>query len=475
MRCPGPGVPQPIRPHAILAGGGFARKASVAWEEAHLAFGSCRIGVLKHYSNTNGKREMLLKVILNQVERHPRFVYTTICWGDASKSSLHVKVTERKRSKGECSGCGRRGPTHDHLPERRYQFVPLWNLAVFFLYRARRIACPHCGVRVERLPWAKGKEHTTHSFQWFLARWAKRLSWSETASAFGVKWDTVYRSVKMAVCWGLRHRDLSGIKAIGIDEVCCRKKNADNKYLTLVYQIDQGCRRLLWIGPKRKRRTLRRFFRLFGEKRTEALSYICSDMWSAFLSEVAASAPEALHILDRFHIVQLFNKAINKVRADEARQLKAKGDNILKNKRWLLLRRRDKLNRSDVIKLNDLVKNNLKTTKCYLMKEDFQRIWDYKQPWRIAYFFVDWVNRAKRSRIKPMVTLARTLDSHAEQIFNWFEAKGEISQGAVEGMNSKVKLTTRRSYGYRGKNTIKYALYHNLGKLPEPPIAHRFC
>src|SRR5690606_40889791 len=91
------------------------------------------------------------------------------------------------------------------------------------------------------------------------------------------------------------------------------------------------------------------------------------------------------------------------------------------------------------------------------------------------YFFQDWVDRAKRTRIKPMQTLAKTLESHAEQIFNWFEAKGEISAGAVEGMNLKVKLTTRRSYGLRSKNTVKYALYHNLGHLPEPESAHRFC
>jgi transposase len=334
------------------------------------------------------------------------------------------------------------------------------------------VACGDCGARVERLPWASGKERTTKSFQWFLSGWARRLSWRETAQQFGTSWDTVFRSVKMAVCWGLRHRDTEGIEAIGVDEVAYRK---GHKYLTLVYQIDRGSRRLLWIGEGRTKRTLRRFFRWYGKRRTGLLKYVCSDMWSPYLSVIAKQANEALHILDRFHIVALFNKAIDKVRAEEARRLKAKGYEILKGVRWLLLKRRRNLSRKEVFRLKDLLAYNLKTVKCYLMKEDFQRIWAYKARWRIGSFFQDWLDRAKRSRIEPMKKLAGTLDRHAESIFNWFEAKGEISAGAVEGMNLKVKLTTRRSFGFRGKNTLKYALYHNLGKLPEPDIAHKFC
>jgi len=415
---------------------------------------------------------MQLKVILNHIERHHGFVYDLVTWTDSSKRSLDVSVRPHGRSRGVCSGCGKRRPTYDHLPTRRYLFIPIWTIVVYLVYRPRRVNCPACGVRVERVPWANGKERITLSFQWFLACWAKKLSWSETARSFGTSWDTVFRAVKMAVCWGLRHRDLEGIQAIGIDEIAFKK---GHKYMTLVYQIDRGHRRLLWIGEDRTKATLRRFFRLFGKRRTSTLKYICSDMWKPYLAVVAAEANQALHILDRFHIVQMFNKALNQVRAEEARRLKELGHTVLKNTRWLLLKSRRHLQRSEVLRLKELVSHNLKTVKCYLMKEDFQRIWDYKQQWRIGYFFQDWVDRAKRTRIKPMQTLAKTLESHAEQLFNWFEAKGEISAGAVEGMNLKVKLTTRRSYGLRSKNTVKYALYHNLGHLPEPESAHRFC
>ena len=108
------------------------------------------------------------------------------------------------------------------------------------------------------------------------------------------------------------------------------------------------------------------------------------------------------------------------------------------------------------------------------MREDFQWMWMYTSSWRIARFFNEWVDRARRSRIEPMKKLARTLEDHAELIFNWFEAKGEISAGAVEGMNLKVKWTTRRSFGFRRRNRVKYSLYHNLGRTTRAPKNHRF-
>jgi transposase len=150
-----------------------------------------------------------------------------------------------------CSGCSRPGPGYNTLKVRRFEFVPLWGIAVFFLYAMRRVDCPRCGIRVELVPWAEGKNHLTTTYAWFLVKWAKRLSWTAVAEEFQTKWDNVFRSVKMAVAWGLANRNLDGITAIGIDEICWRKKG--EKFPTLVYQIDSGCKRLLWIGKDRRR------------------------------------------------------------------------------------------------------------------------------------------------------------------------------------------------------------------------------
>ena len=85
---------------------------------------------------------------------------------------------------------------------RHFEFVPLWGILVFFVYAMRRVDCDRCGVKVEVVPWATGKQQITTTYAWFLARWAKRLSWTEVARTFHTSWDTVFRAVEMAVEWG---------------------------------------------------------------------------------------------------------------------------------------------------------------------------------------------------------------------------------------------------------------------------------
>jgi transposase len=129
----------------------------------------------------------------------------------------------------------------------------------------RRILCPTCeAVHVERVPWAEGKQRLTIPYQWFLAAWAKRLSWGEVAAVFHTNWNSVRRSVEMAVAWGRAHQNLDGIRAIGIDEIQWQHGQKSTSFLTLVYQIDVGARRLLWIGQKRTKKTMRTFFRASG-------------------------------------------------------------------------------------------------------------------------------------------------------------------------------------------------------------------
>jgi hypothetical protein len=163
---------------------------------------------------------MLVKTILNRVQKQPGFVYGAVRFVEA-RGAVGIEVEIRRRVGGRptCSGCARPGPGYDTLPARRFEFVPLWGLAVFFSYAMRRVECRSCGVRVETVPWAEGKHHLTTTYAWFLARWAKRLSWTEVAEAFRTTWEHVFHSVEMAVAWGRDHCDLTGITAIGIDEI----------------------------------------------------------------------------------------------------------------------------------------------------------------------------------------------------------------------------------------------------------------
>jgi transposase len=416
---------------------------------------------------------MRIQTILNQVQKFQSFVYGEARLVDAyPRPALEVKVRPRANSRAICSGCGEKRPGYDTLPVRRYQFVPLWGMLVFFLYARRRVDCPICGVKAEAVPWAEGKRRLTTTYAWFLAGWAKRLSWSEVAKAFHTTWDHVFESVKMAVAWGREHMSLAGVTAIGIDEM---QWSRGHNYVTVVYQIDAGCRRLLWVGARRRAKTLLRFFRWLGKERTEQLKFVCSDMWQAYLKVVAKKAGQAIHVLDRFHIVAMMNKAIDQVRVQEGKALKAKGlEPVLKGSRWWFLKRPERLTAKQAGKLKEVLQYNLKTVRSYLLKESFQFFWDYVSVYWAGRFLDTWCRRVMRSRIEPMKKVARSLRGHRELLLNWFRARKEILAGAVEGLNNKAKLATRRAYGFRTYEALEVVLYHTLGNLPEPKCAHAF-
>ena len=148
---------------------------------------------------------------------------------------------------------------------------------------------------------------------------------------------------------------------------------------------------------------------------------------------------------------------------------------MLKKSRWCLLKRPENLTEKQTVKLAELLKYNLRTVRAYLLREDFQRFWEYRAPSWAGRFLDEWTRRVMGSRLEPMKKVARTLRAHRPLILNWFRAKGEVSSGAVEGLNNKVKLVTRKSYGFRTAKVAKLALLHNLGRLPEPKHTHRFC
>ncbi|MEN8173988.1 MAG: ISL3 family transposase [Chloroflexota bacterium] len=416
---------------------------------------------------------MQIKTILNRVQKFKSFVYGTVRWAEnTAVPTLEVEIEPRLNSRPVCSGCGYKMPGYDTLPERRFEFVPMWGNKVFFVYSPRRVECCRCGIRVEQMPWAVGKRRLTEAYSWFLADWAKRLSWQEVAKAFHTTWDHVFCSVERAVTWGRAHQDLSGIEAIGVDEIAWQR---GHRYLTLVYQIDGHCKRLLWIGEQRTIKTLIRFFRWFGKKRSQELKFVCSDMWKPYLKVVAKKAKSALHILDRFHIVSHLNKAIDEVRAQEARELRAKGyEPVLTKTRWLLLKRPENLTAKQDSKLSELLQYNLKSIRSYLLKEEFQLFWQYISPYWAGVFLDKWCTKTMRSKIDPMKRVAKMLRRHQPLLLNWFRAKKRFSSGIVEGFNTKAKLTTRKAYGFRTYHAAEIALYHALGALPVPKTAHKF-
>lgn len=416
---------------------------------------------------------MHVKTLLNHVTKFKGFVFQTPCFiPDGNR--LHVPVVPRKNSRPVCSRCGKPGAVYDHLQQREFLLPPIWNIMVVLLYTMRRVSCRHCGkIVVEQVPWATGKSPVTKQFAAFLAFWARKLSWKDTALSFHVSWDIVADAVTWVVAWGLEHRSIENVTAIGVDEIQYKK---GHKYLTLVYQIDKHCRRLLWIGKDHKKETLHAFCDFMGEQRCQAIEFVCSDMWKAYISVIADRLGNAVHILDRFHIVMNLNKAVDNVRRAEVKKLQKEGKPAyLKNSRWLFLKRKTRVRGKSRTRLRELLDMNLRTVKAYLFKEDFDHLWTYKCPAWASTFIDQWTKDVMRHRSLPeLKKFARTIRKHKPLILNYFHAKKEFSSGIVEGFNNKAKLTIRKSYGFRSDKLRETALYHTLGKLPVPDFTHRF-
>src|ERR1019366_7831179 len=301
---------------------------------------------------------MELVPILNHCHRQRGFVYQHARFGPDNKT-IEVRVRPRQGTAAVCSGCHRPAPGYDHLPERRFEFIPFWGFLVFFLYRMRRVHCRNCGIVVEQVPWSDGKHQSTQAHMLFLARWARKTSWKETAESFHTSWDKVCDAVEYVVRWGLEHRTLESIRAIGVDEIQYAK---GHKYLTLVYQIDAGMTRLLWVGKERTIQSFQGFFTLIGDPLAAQIQFVCSDMWKPYLDVVRQRCSQALHILDRFHVVAKMNKALDEVRAAESRRMAQQGhEPLLKKSRWCVLKRKQNLTAQQKFRLRDLLRYNLQT------------------------------------------------------------------------------------------------------------------
>lgn len=199
-------------------------------------------------------------------------------------------------------------------------------------------------------------------------------------------------------------------------------------------------------------------------------------MWKPYLNVIRHRASEALNVLDKFHIVAHLNKAVDETRRQDAAELRRHGDKVtLKHTRWCLLKRPGNLTKKQTGRLRGLLRLNLRTARAYILKEDFNHFWTDVSPLWAGKFLDRWCDMAIRSGIAPMQAKARMLQSPRDLILNYFRAKKEYSSGVVEGLNTKVKLVIRKAFGYRMFETIRIALFHALGCLPEPQCAHRFA
>lgn len=387
----------------------------------------------------------------------------TVTGVEETEECMIVHIDRLGRRLLRCGVCRRRcRKVHSVRKERGWRDLSMRKLPLKLRYRPRRVDCPRCGVRVEDFPWAEPWARVTTALSNAVAGLARELSWQGTAREYGLNWKTVAGIVKRVVRYGLRNRKRPPVHVIGIDEVSRRKGQV---YLTVVYDLDR--RVLLWVGDGRTEEAVKKFFtEEMGRRRCGTLRVVCMDMWAPYINLVREHARNAQILFDRFHIVQHLNEAVTEVRRSLLRRLNRKERAAFKGTRWLVLKNPWNLSSDQKERLSTLVRWNTPLVRAWYLKESFQLFWDYKQPKRAERHLRKWMSSAMRSRLEPFKRFVRMLRSHLDGILPW--TKHRLSNGAVEGMNNKIKSISHRSFGFRGAENFIAAIYHCCARLPLP-------
>lgn len=382
---------------------------------------------------------------------------------DAEAGRLVVHLERVGHRRLHCGVCGRAAPQSaaTRRPARRWRDLAMREHTVELVYAPYRVRCARCGLRVERVPWADQWQRVTHVLARAVAALAREVTWSAVAAHFQLGWKTVAACVEGAVLWGLAHRRWEPLHAIGIDEVSRRK---GQQYLTIVYDLARG--RVVWVGRDRSTATMERFFTWLGRRRARAIRTVCCDMWAVYVDAVQAHLPAAALVFDRFHLTQHLSRAVDEVRRQTWRQLQGRQKAEFKHTRFLWLKNPENLRRTERTRLSTLLRLNSPIVKAYLLKEDLRRFWAYRRTAWAGGHLLQWLWRASHSRLRPFQKLARMLRAHLDGVLVWTQLR--VSNGALEGMNNKVKVISHRAYGYRTAWTYIANVYHCCAALPLP-------
>jgi transposase len=397
------------------------------------------------------------------IRKQLRLKAHTVTKVEETDAGLLVDIDRLGQRLLRCGVCRQRcRAVHSVRPAREWRDLSMRKMALTLRYRPRRVDCPRCGVRVEVVPWAEPWARVTTALANAVSVLARELSWRGTARQYGLNWKSVATIVQRAVQYGRRHRKRPPVHTIGIDEVSRRKGQV---YLTVVYDLER--RVLLWVGEDRTEDAVRKFFtEELGPRRCATLQVVCMDMWAAYATLVRTHASKAQILFDRFHIVKHLNEAVEDVRRSEMRRLSANAKGPFKRSRWLLLKNPWNLTSDQRERLSTLVRWNVPIVRAYYLKESFQLFWDYRQPARAEAHLQKWMHAAMRSRLEPFKRFVRMLRSHLDGILPWTRLR--LSNGAVEGMNNKIKSISHRSFGFRSAKHFIAAIYHCCARLPLP-------
>lgn len=374
--------------------------------------------------------------------------------------SLIVRIRRRPGRGYRCSRCGEGLLfAYDHQPVRRIRDFPWAGKPCYLEASFARVDCRSCGVVGEGLEWIEPWSRYTVRFERYVAALCDMLPGTDVSSLTGLSKNTVYRIDRKWLERRNELREQKPVKYLGIDEIALKR---GHRYATVFYDLER--REVIGLIRSRRERAVGGFFRRWGKKACRNVVAACMDLWSPYLNSVRRHCKNADVVFDKFHVYRYFSDAIDEVRRQEQACVSDADGKLIKGTRWLWLKAAGNLKRKEKQTLREIMAVNRRMARAYILKEDFEGFYECEDQDEARRFFRDWVQRAQRSRLEPFRRLARRLKRWLPGILSYFTHR--ITNGVAEGINNKIKVLKRRSYGFHDEHYFFLKILQACGALP---------
>jgi len=380
---------------------------------------------------------------------------------DLNMEELRVDIyVEHGGQTSVCPECGASCRIYDEAAERTWRHLDTMQFETLLHARTPRVECPKHGVKTVNVPWAGKHSRFTLLFEAFAVRVIQAArSVEEARKLLRLNWHQVDTIKKRAVERGLSRRKKSLIPYIGLDEKSFRKGMS---FITTCCDLEGG--RVLDVAQNRDEAAAEGLLNsALGASRQAGVFAAAMDMWPACRNAVHEVMPFTEIVHDRFHVSKHLNEAVDKVRRQEHRQMLRQGEDGLKGTKYWWLKNDPELTADAAARFDELKRAGLKVARAWELKELFRHFWGCANVKQARLFFDQWYARAVRCGLGPVKKVAKMLRRHLENLLNFLVWK--ISNGVVEGLNSKIQTVKSNARGYRSFESYRIAILFHCGKL----------
>ena len=325
---------------------------------------------------------------------------------------------------------------------------------VYLSVMVRRVLCWRCGkVKTECLDWLAELPKYTQRFVFMVGRRCHDTPVKAVAEELDLDWHTVKELDKLYMREQLRRAPAANPPVIGIDEISMGK---GQKYRIVVSDLLKG--RPIWFGGQdRSEASLDEFFAWLGPQKSKRIRLAVMDMWQAFRNSTlkVGNAPQAKLLYDKFHVVTHLQKAMDQVRRNEYARLKGKDRRFIKGHRFTLLSHKRNLSLQGRRSLKVLLAANKRLNTAYVLREQFEQLWEYRVAGWARRFFEHWRESLKWQRLKPFEKFAAMIEKHWDGIVTYCDEENHVMLGFVEGFNNKIRAIQRRAFGIRDEEYLR--------------------